>query len=427
MKVPPGTVLILGADGFVGRHLAFGLRRAGWRVIASARRAGRLRAMGFDTLQADLVDPATNSADYWRSHLSGVTHVVNAVGVLNAPEHVYRAVHVAAPQALYSALPDGVQGLLISAVGIDSTDTPFARFRRDGEEVASRHNLTVLRVGLVLGDTSYGGSSLIRAFAAFPLFTPVVGRGDQRFNPIHATDLALAVDQALRNPPGPGPHDIGGSEEISQSGMIQGLRAWLGLRPAPVLRLPIGVARLVGRVGDTLRWGPISRNAVDQLEFNLVAKTSPAIASMPVSLRGYSEFVATRPAGTQDLWHARLYLMRPALRLVLALLWLCSGLLGLFLPASEFLPLLESTDMNDGMIIALARFSGFADLAVAAALLRGWRPRIMAGVQAFMVLVYTLTFGWFAPALWFLPLGGLLKNIPVLALIAIQAVLEDER
>jgi len=50
MNDAPGTVLILGADGFIGRHLAFGLRAAGWRVLASARRPSRLARMGFDTL-----------------------------------------------------------------------------------------------------------------------------------------------------------------------------------------------------------------------------------------------------------------------------------------------------------------------------------------------------------------------------------------
>lgn len=44
-----------------------------------------------------------------------------------------------------------------------------------------------------------------------------------------------------------------------------------------------------------------------------------------------------------------------------------------------------------------------------------------------MVLGYTTTFTLLAPALWLLPLGGLIKNIPILALIAIHAILEDER
>lgn len=44
-----------------------------------------------------------------------------------------------------------------------------------------------------------------------------------------------------------------------------------------------------------------------------------------------------------------------------------------------------------------------------------------------MVLGYTAFFTLFAPMLWLLPMGGVLKNIPILALIAVLAVLEGER
>lgn len=427
MKTPPGTVLILGADGFIGRHLAFGLRTAGWQVIASARRVRRLNAMGFDTLQADLNDPVCSTPTFWQPHVRGVTHLINAAGVLSASEQVFRAVHEDAPEALYAALPDGARGVLLSAVGIDETDTPFALHRREGEEIAARHGLTILRAGLVLGDTSYGGSSLARALAAFPLVTPVVGKGDQRFNPIHVTDLTRAIDHFLRHTPGPGIHEIGGAEDITQADMMRSLRRWLGLRPVPVLHLPVWLARGLGRLGDAMRWGPISRSAVDQLNASLLARPGAAMASLPNPPRKFSTFIAQRPAGTQDLWHARLYLMRPALRLVLALLWLMSGLIGLFLPAADFLPLVHGAALSDSVLTVLARLGGLADLAIAAALLCGWRPRLMAAVQGTMVLGYTAMFSWLAPVLWVLPLGGLLKNLPLLALFAVQAVLEEER
>ena len=68
-----------------------------------------------------------------------------------------------------------------------------------------------------------------------------------------------------------------------------------------------------------------------------------------------------------------------------------------------------------------------ADIAIALALLRNWRPRLMAWLQVALVALYTLAFTILAPALWLLPLGGLLKNLPILALLLIHAVLEDER
>ena len=53
-------VLVLGADGFIGRHIAFYLRDQGVEVLAHARAPDRLARMGFATLRADLTDPATH-------------------------------------------------------------------------------------------------------------------------------------------------------------------------------------------------------------------------------------------------------------------------------------------------------------------------------------------------------------------------------
>ncbi len=423
---PPGAqrVLLLGADGFIGRHIAFALRDAGHEVIACARRPDRLARMGFTTLRADLTAPATHDPGFWRAPLDKVTAVINAAGLLNGSERQFQAVHQTAPGALYAAMPAECQLLLISATGIETATTPFARHRRTGETLAQQHNGIVLRPGLVLGETSYGGSSLLRALAACPLVTPVVGDGAQPFNPIHAEDLAALLLRLLQERASPDIYAIGGPETCAQADMVRAYRSWLGLPAAPLLRLPLPLARLVGRIGDVLRLGPISATAVAQLTAGVISEPDPRL---PAS-RPFSAFHRARPAGSQDLWHARLYLMRPVLRLTLALLWIASGLLGLTLPAAQFLPLISPHPaLSDTALIALARLGGLADLAIALALLRGWRLPLMAAVQGALVLGYTLTFSLLAPALWLLPLGGLLKNLPILALITLHAILEDER
>jgi len=422
-----GTVLILGADGFIGRHLAFGLRAAGWTVIASARRTRRLSQMGFETLKADLALDDCAKPGFWRDRVQGVTHIVNSAGVLNASNRIAEAVHITAPKALYEALPKRTTGVLISAVGIDTATSGFATTRLAGEKVALESGLTVLRAGLVLGETSHGGSSLARALSALPWVTPVVGDGQQPFNPIHAADLTRIVDHALVNNLPDGVHEIGGPETITQSEMMRGLRRWLGLRDVPTFKLPLPMSRVLGRMGDAMQLGPISASAVTQLNAGVLAKNSSDLMDLPVSPRGFSDFITARPAGTQDLWHARLYLFRPLLRITLALMWLVSGMVGLFLPASEFLPLIDSPKINDTILTILARIGGMIDVLIAGALLRGWRPKLMTAFQIATVTGYTVVFTFLAPSFWLLPLGGLIKNIPILALIGLSAILEDER
>ena len=423
------NVLILGADGFIGRHIAFALRAAGHEVTALARRPERLAAMGFATLRADLTDPACHSPAFWQPHLSGGTHLVNAAGLLTGSEASFAAVHEIAPRAAYAAL-DGGRAVLISAVGLDA-DTPFARWRRRGEGVARDSGaVTVLRPGLVLADTSYGGSSLLRALAALPFRRPLAGTGAEPMNPIHAEDLARVIAECLATPPGDGPQDgawdIGGPQTLSQDALSALIRRWLGLAPVPALVLPRGLSRAMGRIGDALRVGPVSSTALDQLAAGVVADPAPLLERIATRPAPVSRFLFRRPAGTQDLWQARLYLLKPLIRLVLALMWAASGLLGLFLPAGRFLPHLASP-LPDAALTMLARAGGVLDLALAALLILNWRPRATALAQIALVGSYTVGLSLIAPHLWLDPFGGLLKNLPVLALLLTHLALTEER
>jgi uncharacterized protein YbjT (DUF2867 family) len=393
-------VLILGADGFIGRHLAFGLRAEGWSVTAQARAPARLTAMGFQTVRADLTDPATHSPAFWTPHLPAGTDLINAAGLLTGTEAAFRAVHYDAPRAILQVLSGSA--VLISAIGIEA-ETPFARWRRATETLFSDH--CILRPGLVLGETSYGGSSLLRALAAMPFRLPVVGDGQQPFNPIHAADLAEVVAECLDQPV-KGLWDIGGPEVVTQADLVAGYRNWLGLPPVPRLHLPTAAAMALGRVGDVLRLGPISATTVAQLQAGARADPAPLLVRIKTRPRPVSAFLAARPAGTQDLWQARLYLLKPLLRLTLAALWLASGLLGLAVPAASFAPGLP---LPETLAVFLARGFGLIDLGLGMALLLNWRPRPIALAQ--IALVY----------------GGLLKNLPVLALLLIHLTLIEER
>jgi hypothetical protein len=75
----------------------------------------------------------------------------------------------------------------------------------------------------------------------------------------------------------------------------------------------------------------------------------------------------------------------------------------------------------------MARAGGLADLALGVALLRDWRPVLVARAQITLVLAYTAGLSLLAPALWLDPFGGLLKNLPVLALLLVHLALVEER
>lgn len=77
-----GRVLVLGANGFIGSHVAAALSSAGWSVRAGTRRIAEpaRRAPTFDWVVADFAKLTTPQA--WAPLLVGVEAVVNCVGVL---------------------------------------------------------------------------------------------------------------------------------------------------------------------------------------------------------------------------------------------------------------------------------------------------------------------------------------------------------
>ena len=75
----------------------------------------------------------------------------------------------------------------------------YARTKAETERLVEASGLDwlILRPSLVVDRAAFGGTGLIRALAAFPVFSPVVG-GDQTFRPIPLGDLCAAVVAAVK-------------------------------------------------------------------------------------------------------------------------------------------------------------------------------------------------------------------------------------
>lgn len=428
-------VLVLGASGFIGSAVVAALLQAGFAVRAVVRRPGKFknRFPSAETLSVDLCNDATGIPGYWNTALDGVEAVVNVAGVLQPRRDTDAfAVHVRAPNALFAACDDrGVRRIIqISAVGVAEGETVFARSKREGDTGLMERDLdwTVLRPAIVIGDGSYGGTSMLRAIAAFPMVTPVIGDGATPLDVIHKDDLAQGIVRLLQT--GAAAKEIlepAGPERLDLTSAVQAYRRWLGLPAKAILSVPDGAAKALARLGDIFKLDPINSTSMTQFKTRLTGDADSFAAATGITPRTLTEILASRPSETQDLWHARLYLLRPLVRLSLALLWLVSGLLGLFAGTGFFVSVLNPLISNEIAATAIAIAASLADIAIAAALFLAWRLRAMAMVQLAMVIGYTVILTVLAPALWGDPFGVLLKNVPIIALILVHRVLEEER
>lgn len=246
-------VLLCGASGFIGRHIALALQAAGHEVVARSRRS--TPALDFAR--------ATTAAD-WRPHLAGVDAVVNAVGVLrDSARAPMAAVHEAAPHSLFDACAEaGVRRVLhISALGIEANPTRYAQTKRAADERLLRLNQAgrldglVLRPSLVFGP---GGASsqLFVGLSQLPVLLlprPVLRA---RVQPLAVAELAEAVAHLLVQPARRGLLELGGPEALTLADFIASLRAQRPAAPARMLPLPGWLTRLSARVGDAVPVSP---------------------------------------------------------------------------------------------------------------------------------------------------------------------------
>src|SRR5688500_4526228 len=115
-------VLLTGASGFIGRHLARTLHQRGHLVVCGLHRSvPAAGSASCDQLQSvnyvTDVEPAA-----WQERLRGVEVVINAVGLIRERGlETFDALHIRAPIALFTAAASaGCRRIVqISALGAD--------------------------------------------------------------------------------------------------------------------------------------------------------------------------------------------------------------------------------------------------------------------------------------------------------------------
>ena len=235
------NVLLTGATGFLGRHIADILVEGGHYV----RPVSRSHGINFCTMLAP---------EAWLPLLDGVDAVINCVGIIGENRtQRFETIHTLAPIALFKACKlEGIRRVIqISAIGTDNNAfTSYHLSKLAADNMLRNLDLDsfILRPSLIYGKGGTSTAMLMR-LARFPLI-PAVGDGNQLLQPIHVGDVAAIVKNALTEKNTRQTLDIVGSEIISYTSWLQTLRQAQGLRPAQVIHIPTLIAAAVMRVGS---------------------------------------------------------------------------------------------------------------------------------------------------------------------------------
>lgn len=274
-------ILVAGGTGFIGAEVVRELKRRDRhdvKVLTSSPkgRAARLAELGVEGVAGSILDPAslsvaTGAADVVVQSLTFPTFPVEK------PKKGYTFEefdHHGTERLALAARANGVRRhVYVSGVGAaPNGDYAWHRAKWEGEQALRRSGVgyTILRPSWVYGPEDRA----LNRFAGFARrlgFVPVIGRGDQRINPLFVTDLARAVADAIDNPEAEGRTlEIGGPEVLTMNEVVATMLSVMG-RSRPALHAPAFLPKAAGALLQFLPRPPLSPDAVDFITMDAVA------------------------------------------------------------------------------------------------------------------------------------------------------------
>ncbi|QKC84243.1 SDR family oxidoreductase [Mesorhizobium sp. NZP2077] len=430
------NVLVLGGYGLIGDAIVGRLLRDGHHVAGLGRdvRDAQRRRPAVRWIAADM--SKLLAAEDWLPVVAGMDAVVNAAGALqDGPRDSLDAIHRGSVAALVAACEQaGVHRFVqISAIGADlSSPNPFFSTKAQGDKVVTSSSLgwTILRPGLVIAPAAYGGTALLRALAAFPVFVPAV-MARQPIQTVAVTDVAEAVLRAVAGSLPPRlAIDLVETEARPLADVLSAFRAWLGLPQARIVPMPAIVGRLAAVMADglgLLGWrSPLRSAALAALARGVTGNAGPWNDVSGHPLQPLEETLAAMPAHVQERWFSRLWLLKPVVFGVLSLFWLISGIVGLARQDAAA-DILVSHGLSPAHALGLVLAGSIADIVVGAAVLVRPHVRLALTGMIAITLAYLGAATALAPDLWVDPLGAMVKAVPALCLVLVALAILDER
>ena len=283
------TVLVTGASGFIGSHLAAALVEAGYDVRAMTRHPETYGGAG-SAVAGDVADPES-----LRAALGGVNvayYLVHSLGDADFEEKDARA----AQNFAAACAEAGVERIVyLGGLGAEGGDlSPHLRSRRKVEKLLNEGEVpvTALRAAVVVGHGSISWEITRQIIDHLPmLLTP--RWVNTRTQPIALPDVVRYLVGVLEPAEARGQvYEIGGPDVLRYIDMLQRAASVQG-KSAPNLTVPLLTPRLssawLALVTDVDL--ATARNLVDSMTTEVIVHDHTITSVVPGSTIGYEESV----------------------------------------------------------------------------------------------------------------------------------------
>ena len=233
-------VLVTGGTGVVGQAAVNELLKHGHTIRLLSRNAKADAQLWPDGVQS--WPAAISDHSGLRGCAEGCDLVLHVAGIMeeSRPALTYESVNVEGTRSIVREAERCKVGrfVYISSLGAEAGTSPYHRSKRRAEEIVRGFagGWVILRPGNVYGPGDDVISLLLTMVRSLPM-VPVIGSGDDKFQPIWAEDLAAALAETVRRTDLHGRTlELAGEERATLNEIIEKLSEITGRSPA---RVPI--------------------------------------------------------------------------------------------------------------------------------------------------------------------------------------------
>lgn len=434
----PRKILVLGASGLIGRFVTDDLHSRGFSVIGVARAFSPAQKRSTADIELPIMTMDANALAFLFADRE-IDLVVNCLGVLqDGPGSDTRDVHRGFVERLIETIRRTDRAPLlvhISMPGDASEDhTAFSRTKREAEQLigASGLRYVLLRPGFVIAPAAYGGSAMLRALAAFPFDLPGQEAATP-FQPVAVQDIATTIAWLAQH----GASETGVAWDLMQpqlvtlGGVIDAFRRALGTANITRIRTPRFLIDLGAKLGDAASWlgwmPPMRSTAIAELRRGVRGDPSAWMAATGITPMTLEETIGRHPATIQDIWFARLFLIKALIIASLGVFWIASGFIALFISYDAAAGILVSHKFPAWIVAPMTIGTSLMDMMIGCLIVlrRTSRAGLVCGIVA--SLGYMFGSAILTPDLWIEPLGALVKTGPAIVLMLVALLMSDNR
>jgi NADH dehydrogenase len=283
-------VFVTGATGFVGPAIANAIVDAGHEVHVLERKSGAWMEAGIRcqvAVQGDVTDP-----DAMRRGVQDIDVVVHLVAIRQGKPEQFERVMIGGTRNLLAAAKEaGVRRfILMSALGTNEQTkdlVPYfnAKWTMEQDTKASGLEHVIFRPSFVFGRDG-GILPTFRKLAKLMPVTPIMGKGEQRIQPIWIDDVGTFFAQAVEKPEAVNrTFELGGPDQVTWNEFWERLKRTLRVR-RPSVHIPMGLARANALITERLPGNiPLTRDLLKMLEAgDNVVSNDDAVRTFQLSL-----------------------------------------------------------------------------------------------------------------------------------------------